>query len=260
LFSPKFLKPYSNVTRWFETCINQPEFAEVLGKVVYAKKEPKPPKQKKQEKPKKKDSKKGKKKDSKKGKKPQQQKKKPKNPLMLLPKSNMIIDLCKKRFHINKTSADPTDGPVKDPWNERRYTNTTMFKTMWDGPDGPFKWDPAGWSIWTCYDTEKVTDSFRIAKTATDSFCTRAQACRRYAWGVMMIYGEAEEKNDYTLAGCWIMRGQDIIAEMKAHDGFSYMKFTKQDNNDRALLESYFLNVPAEVPKGQKILHRQFFK
>jgi elongation factor 1-gamma len=34
-----YLKTYTNVTRWFTTCVNQPEFAAVMGAVVMCKKE-----------------------------------------------------------------------------------------------------------------------------------------------------------------------------------------------------------------------------
>jgi elongation factor 1-gamma len=34
-----FLKNYNNVTRWFNTCVNQPEFTAVIGTVVMCKKE-----------------------------------------------------------------------------------------------------------------------------------------------------------------------------------------------------------------------------
>jgi elongation factor 1-gamma len=33
-----FLKPYGNVVRWFQTCVNQPEFSAVVGKVDMCKK------------------------------------------------------------------------------------------------------------------------------------------------------------------------------------------------------------------------------
>lgn len=33
-FAPSFIGKFSNVTRWFTTCCNQPEFIQVLGKVV----------------------------------------------------------------------------------------------------------------------------------------------------------------------------------------------------------------------------------
>jgi elongation factor 1-gamma len=31
---PQFRAPYVNVNRWFVTCINQPQFKEVLGEVT----------------------------------------------------------------------------------------------------------------------------------------------------------------------------------------------------------------------------------
>lgn len=34
----EYLKPYGNVVRWFYTCVNQPEFIAVLGKVDICKK------------------------------------------------------------------------------------------------------------------------------------------------------------------------------------------------------------------------------
>lgn len=33
VFDESFLRPYSNVVDWFETCVNQPEFQAVVGKV-----------------------------------------------------------------------------------------------------------------------------------------------------------------------------------------------------------------------------------
>ncbi|MEY6333245.1 glutathione binding-like protein, partial [Salmonella enterica subsp. enterica serovar Corvallis] len=33
VFEPSFRQPYPNVTRWFVTCINQPQFKAVLGEV-----------------------------------------------------------------------------------------------------------------------------------------------------------------------------------------------------------------------------------
>jgi len=39
VFDPNFLTPFGNVVRWYSTCINQPQFAAVLGKVEFAKQE-----------------------------------------------------------------------------------------------------------------------------------------------------------------------------------------------------------------------------
>ena len=33
MLDPAFRKPYTNVTRWFVTCVNQPQFKAVLGEV-----------------------------------------------------------------------------------------------------------------------------------------------------------------------------------------------------------------------------------
>jgi len=55
VFDPQFRKPFTNVTRWFTTCVNQPQFASVLGNVQLAEVAAQPQKQekpKKEEKPK----------------------------------------------------------------------------------------------------------------------------------------------------------------------------------------------------------------
>lgn len=39
----EFLGPFGNVTRWFDTCVKQPEFRAVVGQVSMCKKEPKAP-------------------------------------------------------------------------------------------------------------------------------------------------------------------------------------------------------------------------
>lgn len=33
VLEPSFRQPYPNVTRWFTTCVNQPQFKAVLGEV-----------------------------------------------------------------------------------------------------------------------------------------------------------------------------------------------------------------------------------
>jgi elongation factor 1-gamma len=33
VLEPAFRQPYPNVTRWFTTCVNQPQFKAVLGEV-----------------------------------------------------------------------------------------------------------------------------------------------------------------------------------------------------------------------------------
>jgi elongation factor 1-gamma len=55
VFAPNYIGNYPNVNRWFTTCINQPQFEKVLGKIEFAKQEemaPKPSKKKEEKKPK----------------------------------------------------------------------------------------------------------------------------------------------------------------------------------------------------------------
>jgi len=44
VFAPSYIAKFPNVTRWFTTCCNQPEFTQVLGKVVFNKVETAPTK------------------------------------------------------------------------------------------------------------------------------------------------------------------------------------------------------------------------
>jgi len=53
VFDPTYLVPYGNLVRWYLTCISQPQFEKVLGKIEFAKQEemaPKPAKEKKEKK------------------------------------------------------------------------------------------------------------------------------------------------------------------------------------------------------------------
>merc|ERR1712113_1024538 len=116
VFAKKFISSYANVTRWFKTCINQPQFSSVLGKIVFATKEmqaPKPKKEKKKSGSKK--GKKDKKTQEKQGK--QGKKEKPKKPVhwsKTLPKSSMSLDATKKKFFL------------KQPYG------ATFFNDFWD--------------------------------------------------------------------------------------------------------------------------------
>merc|ERR1712150_25158 len=120
VFAPRYIEMFSNVNRWFNTCIHQPEFANVLGKIVFATKETQAPKPKKEKKNK------GK---NKGGKQKQQQpkkekKKKPVHWEKLLPKSSMSLDTTKKLY-----------------FNKRPF-NANFFQEFWP------TFDAKGYSFW----------------------------------------------------------------------------------------------------------------
>ncbi len=58
-------------------------------------------------------------------------------------------------------------------------------------------------------------------------FMQRADATRRWAFGVMNVCGVDEDTAPFRVSGCWLFRGTDIIADMQAVDDFEYFKWSK---------------------------------
>jgi len=203
-----------------------------LGKIVFATKETHAPKPKK-EKKKKDGSKKG---NSKKGKEQKQQKKKkPAKPLhwsKTLPASKMSLDATKKLF-----------------FNKRPY-NEKFFEEFWP------TFDAEGYVFMTqAYNYDDENNIFFQAQNLLGGFLQRAESCRKYAFGVIMLVGTDEETPPYKVRGCWCFRGKDMLPEMKDHVSAEY--YTWKKTEDRELIKKYFM--ADDVPDG-KILDRRFFK
>ncbi|RKO97727.1 glutathione S-transferase, partial [Caulochytrium protostelioides] len=123
VLDPEHRAPYPNLNRWFETCINQPEFKAVLGEVKFCEKQPTKPQAKAAPKEASKPAKAAAPAKEAGDESPAAEKPKEKNPLDLLPKSSFVLDEW-KRFYSN---------------NDTRPTAINWF---WD------KFDPEGYSIW----------------------------------------------------------------------------------------------------------------
>ena len=217
VFDPAFIAPFKNVTRWFTTCINQPNFKSVIGTfefcqkaTVYdpkavaaaapAKKAEKPAKEKKPE--------------------PAEdleaiaaaeQKSKEKNPLDLLPKSSLILDDW-KRFYSN---------------NDTRPTAVDWF---WKN------FDPQGYSIWKCdykYNDE-LTQIF-MSSNLIGGFFQRLESARKYTFGSMLVLGDAKKSK---ITGYFVFRGLDVPFEVKDSADYESYKFTKVDHTKPAVRES----------------------
>ena len=100
-----FRKQFTNTNRWFQTVVNQPEAASVLGKVELCKKMQQAPKsakpaakKEKKSEPKKKKAEKPAAKAAEPAAEAAKPKKKEKNPLDLLPKSSMDLDEWKRQY------------------------------------------------------------------------------------------------------------------------------------------------------------------
>jgi elongation factor 1-gamma len=265
VFSPEYIKPFGNVTRWFTTCINQPEFAKIIGKVEFAKEEKKAEKAKggkggekkeqqapagkgdkggKKEEPKKKDEAKPKKEEPKKdlaeeleAEEARAAKKKEKNPLDLLPESKMSLDATKKLM-----------------FSERPY-NPKFFAEFWKN------FDNAGYSIWTIkYKYDDENKIFFMTGNLIGGFVQRAEDVRKYAMGVVNIVGKDEDTPPFKINGAWLFRGVGIPNEMKEcpdseHYEWSRVDVTKADQ--RKLVEDLFT---ADTIQGNANLDRRYFK
>ncbi|KAL0351294.1 UNVERIFIED_CONTAM: Elongation factor 1-gamma 2 [Sesamum calycinum] len=111
---------------------------------------------------------------------------KAKNPLDLLPPSKMILDEWKRLYSNTKT-------------NFREVAIKVLG--FWD------MYDPEGYSLWFCdykYNDENTVSFVTLNKVS--GFLQRMDLARKYAFGKMLIIGEAP----YKVKGLWLFRGTEI--------------------------------------------------
>lgn len=77
----------------------------------------------------------------------------------------------------------------------------------------------------------------------------------------MGVYGV---EGDYEIEGAWLWRGTEIPKEWTEHQSFQYFEFKKldpKDENDRLLLEDYWLKTNEDdVVEGRKVFEAVWFK
>lgn len=196
VFDAGFRKKYTNVNRWFTTCVNQKTFLEVAGEVELctkaqqakpvAKKEAAPApaaEEPKEEKP------------AKKG-----------NPLDSLPKSSFDLDEWKRMY----SNADDT---------------RTILSWFWDNID------LEGWSLWIS-DYKYPEDNDVLFKTCNlvTGFCQRMETRKvhRYGFGSIGLFGETQTE----ITGAWVLRGTDLPDIVKEVPDYENHSFTKVDPNN----------------------------
>jgi elongation factor 1-gamma len=219
-----FRKPFTNVVRWFTTLINQPNFKEVLGEVTLATKmeqakpsehapkeeKPKAEPKSKQEKPKEEKPKvekpKPKKEEEDDGEEKEDIGEKPKNPLDLLPKSTFDLETW-KRTYSNK------DGKESIVW-------------FWENLD------VAGWSLWKAdYKYNNELDSLLRTCNLIGGWFQRLDRLRKYGFGNAMIFKNGDT---YEISSIWLVRGQELPAEILLCDDTELYEWTKLNPEDAA--------------------------
>jgi elongation factor 1-gamma len=196
VFDGKFREPFPNVFRWFMTCVNQPQFAAVIGEVALCTeaksakpaKAAKPAKEKKPQQPKQEKKKKEKKPD------PEEEEPaaappaaKRVNPLESLPKSAFILDEWKRQYSNN-------DFPVAADW-------------LWKNFDAEgYCWYFAKYQF--PMDFSKLFN----ANNLLNGYIQRLDSLRKWGFASFCICGDASSP-PWNIYGIFLFRGQEIPFE-----------------------------------------------
>jgi len=231
VFDPKFRKGFGNVTRWYLTVVNQPEFKAVIGEVELATKmleaqpsteTPQASKPVETPAPKKAAAKPAAAAQTEEDDDPaaaeeKEEAKKP-NPLDALPKSSFNLDEWKRTYSNAKNIRAEAM-----PW-------------FWQN------FESEGWSLWFS-DYKDNDQNKQLFKTCNliSGFIQGLDRARKYAFGSLLIFGE-EPRLEIT--GVWLFRGQAVpaeIVELPDYDSYNFKKVTDaKDEATRKLIGDYF--------------------
>jgi len=269
LLDPVARENYPSLTRWFTTCVNQPQFKAVMGNVVFAEVEAQPKdiggaqQSGKKEKSKKESvssdasgdaGKAGnKKKEKKPEKKPEKkveaepedleeeedfeaaEKPKGKNPLDSLPKSKMILDAVKREFS-NNDYAD-------------------AINTFWTN------YDPEGYSLWQgAYNYNSENTVYFMTCNLIGGYIQRLESLRKYGFGALMIAGDDQQKPPFDIWALFLVRGKTMPPELKECPDSEYYTWSELKSDspaDRKRIDELW---NSERINGKYVHERRFYK
>lgn len=222
VLDPGFRKPFVNTIRWFLTCVNQPQFSQVLGEVTLCTKMAAAPKsekaEEKKEKPKQEKPKQQEK--PKKEKKPEPEDedededvpKKSTNPLDLLPPSKFILDDWKRFYSNNEENAS--------------------CAYFWE------HFDPEGWSLWQAkYKYNEELDNLMRTCNLIGGMFQRLEKMVKYCFASVAILKENDDSKTFEISGIWLIRGNEIPDLLKACDDCELYDWVKLDHNSPEVKE-----------------------
>jgi elongation factor 1-gamma len=248
----EFRAPFPNVMRWFDTCVNQPNFQAVIGKVVLCSKElttggepivtaqaskkapkkeqkekaPKkeqkekaPKKEKAKQEPKKKEEKKVEKEEQ-----PEEEKKvkKPDHPFKIMDKekpSTFVMDTWKKTY----SNCETYEAGMKEFWET---------------------FDPEGWSIFRGdYLYNDDNSVLFMTSNLIAGFIQRTEEIRKWLFGTMTIRGTAG-KGTMKITAYYLIRGDSMKPLIDCNDDAEFYNWTKMEmpasEADKKLLFDYW--------------------
>jgi elongation factor 1-gamma len=281
VLEPKTRAKYVNVTRWFDTLVNQPEFRAILGQFALCKKEQRAPQKKKPKTEKKK-------KEQKPKPAPKKKASKPKHWSQLIPRSSMVMDDTKRLF-----------------------SNAKPFNSAY--PEFYEKWDNEGFCVYTLdFKYNAGNSAFWKSENLCGGINQRLESLRKFGYGALVVTGhpaepdkpsnlttDSEESDDerewrlknkadyaaalaawtprpdnvipqYPISGVFIFRGQGIPEEFNDcpdADGFTLAKVDMTTAEGKKLFEERFSGdvvssqpVGDSIAKDQPVLGRYYFK
>jgi elongation factor 1-gamma len=205
-----YLKPFGNVVRWFMTCVNQPEFIQVVGQVVLCKKELTAAGQeiKKEEK----------------AKAAEPKKKAEKKKEVDVEEEEPLVAPEKKAEHPYKIMDKELPSPFSmDAW-KKEYSNCATYadamKAFWD------MYDMQGYSLWyQNYNYNEDNKRIFMTANAVGGFQQRTDEIRKWAFGVMDVLGT--EETTLEIKGLWLLRGDTVEHMINANDDANWYTWTK---------------------------------
>jgi elongation factor 1-gamma len=202
-----YLKPFGNAVRWFNTCVNQPEFKKVMGTVQLCKKESTA---KGQEAPK--AAKKGGSKKKKGGDKKEKKEAAP------------APTPVKKVEHPYKIMDREAKSPFSmDAW-KKTYSNAPTYEAAMESFWSTFDMD--GWSLWhQNYNYNEDNKRIFMTSNAVGGFQQRTDEVRKWAFGVMDVLGT--EETVLEIKGIWLLRGDTVEHLVNANDDANWYTWTK---------------------------------
>ena len=251
-----FRSSFPNVIRWFDTCVNQPQFENVIGKVAYCESEltpngaapvafapPAPPAAEGNKGGNKKE-KKAKEQKPKEEKKPKEQKpKEEKKPKVVEPEDEEEEEKpVKKEEHPFKImdKEHPTTF-VMDTW-KKTYSNCSTYEAALEEFWATF--DAEGWSIWRGdYNYNSENSVLFMTSNLIGGFIQRTEEIRKWLFGTMTIRGEAKA-DGMKITAYYLIRGQSIQPLIDCNTDAECYTWTKMavppSDVDKALLFEYW--------------------
>jgi len=262
VLEPAFRAPYVNVTRWFTTLVNQPQFNAVVGEVVLCekmaqfdakkfaelqgktggkdkKKEEKPKKeQPKKEQPKKEEKPKKEAKPADDDEEEEEEKPKPSNdPFAALPATTFNMDAWKKFY-----SNNPIEAATKYFWENMDWENLSIWR-------GDYQYN------------HELTKPF-MASNLMRGMMQRLDRMRKHSFGILLLFGE---ENNLTITHFWLWRGHGLAFDLSEDLNtdsivYDWKKLDHTTDEGKQFVNEFLKSEDDMVFEGKKLKDGKCFK